>query len=101
MSCSAACEACKAARSKAEYAEAAYEDLRWLGIRWQEGPGAGRSDRNKTDKKIKDSGPYGPYLQSKRGAVYLNAWRKLMRGGISVSVQVLTEGAGACGGCAA
>ena len=26
------------ARSKREYIEAAYEDLRWLGIRWQEGP---------------------------------------------------------------
>src|SRR5271154_5456988 len=27
-------------RSKPEYADAAIEDLRWLGIRWQEGPGA-------------------------------------------------------------
>jgi glutamyl/glutaminyl-tRNA synthetase len=71
------------ARSKKEYAEAAYEDLRWLGIRWQEGPnaGLGRSDRDKADKKNKDGGPYGPYVQSKRGAVYLDAWRKLMRGG--------------------
>ena len=71
------------ARSRSSYAEAAYEDLRWLGIRWQEGPGAGlgRSDRDKADKKNKDGGPHGPYLQSKRGAVYLAAWHKLMRGG--------------------
>jgi glutamyl/glutaminyl-tRNA synthetase len=71
------------ARSKAEYADAAYEDLRWLGIRCQEGPGSGlgRLDQDKADKKNKDGGPYGPYLQSKRGAVYLDAWRKLMRGG--------------------
>jgi glutamyl-tRNA synthetase len=71
------------ARSKSEYAKAAYEDLRWLGIRWQEGPGSGsgRSDRDKADKKNKDDGPYAPYLQSRRGAVYLDAWRKLMRGG--------------------
>jgi glutamyl/glutaminyl-tRNA synthetase len=62
------------ARSKAEYAEAAYEDLRWLGIRWQEGP-------DKIDKRSKDGGPYGPYLQSRRGAMYLDAWRRLMRGG--------------------
>ena len=27
-------------RSKPEFAEAALVDLRWLGIRWQEGPGA-------------------------------------------------------------
>jgi glutamyl-tRNA synthetase len=54
-------------RSKSSYAEAAYEDLRWLGIRWQEGPDRG--------------GPYGPYLQSKRMNSYLTAWRKLHRRG--------------------
>jgi len=54
-------------RSKAVYAEAAYDDLRWLGIRWQEGPDKG--------------GPYGPYVQSKRMYAYLSAWRKLHRGG--------------------
>ncbi len=54
-------------RSKAIYAEAALEDLRWLGIRWQEGPDRG--------------GPYAPYVQSKRRSVYLAAWRKLLRRG--------------------
>ncbi|HEY2857452.1 MAG TPA: glutamate--tRNA ligase family protein, partial [Terracidiphilus sp.] len=54
-------------RSKSIYAEAVYDDLRWLGIRWHEGP----------DK----SGPYGPYVQSKRMSTYLNAWRKLHRAG--------------------
>lgn len=54
-------------RSKSVYAEAAIEDLRWLGIRWQEGPDRG--------------GPYGPYTQSKRRGVYLDAWRRLMREG--------------------
>ena len=67
------------ARSKAIYAEAACEDLRWLGIRWQEGPGASLS--RLTGKGNKDGGPYGPYLQSKRRAVYLDAWRRLVRGG--------------------
>jgi glutamyl-tRNA synthetase len=52
-------------RSRAEYAEAALEDLRWLGIRWQEGPDKG--------------GPCGPYVQSKRRHLYLAAWRKLLR----------------------
>lgn len=55
------------ARSKSAYADAAYEDLRWLGIRWQEGPDKG--------------GPFSPYLQSKRRALYLDTWRKLLRGG--------------------
>jgi glutamyl-tRNA synthetase len=54
-------------RSRAEYADAALEDLRWLGIRWQEGP-----DFN---------GPYAPYAQSSRRAFYLAAWRKLLEGG--------------------
>jgi glutamyl/glutaminyl-tRNA synthetase len=54
-------------RSKQVYAEAALEDLRWLGIRWQEGPDRG--------------GPYAPYVQSKRKSFYLAAWRKLLRSG--------------------
>ncbi len=56
-----------AERSRVEFAEAAIEDLRWLGIRWQEGPDVG--------------GPYAPYAQSERRAFYLDAWRKLLRGG--------------------
>jgi glutamyl-tRNA synthetase len=54
-------------RSKAIYAEAALDDLRWLGIRWTEGPDKG--------------GPFAPYVQSKRRPVYLAAWRKLLRAG--------------------
>jgi len=54
-------------RSRPEYSGAALEDLRWLGIRWQEGPDNG--------------GPFGPYVQSKRRAFYLAAWRKLLRRG--------------------
>ncbi len=54
-------------RSRTLFAEAAYEDLRWLGVRWQEGPDRG--------------GPFAPYQQSKRMSIYLSAWRKLDRGG--------------------
>ncbi|MGA7830246.1 MAG: tRNA glutamyl-Q(34) synthetase GluQRS [Terracidiphilus sp.] len=54
-------------RCRAEYSEAALEDLRWLGIRWQEGS--------------EEGGPFAPYEQSGRRAIYLDAWRKLMRGG--------------------
>jgi len=54
-------------RSRAMYADAAVEDLRWLGIRWQEGPGEG--------------GPYGPYQQSRRDYVYIAAWRRLLERG--------------------
>jgi glutamyl-tRNA synthetase len=54
-------------RSRQEYAEAAIDDLRWLGIRWQEGPDKG--------------GPFAPYVQSKRRSIYLAAWRTLLRRG--------------------
>jgi glutamyl-tRNA synthetase len=54
-------------RSKQMYADAAMEDLRWLGIRWQEGPDRG--------------GPFAPYVQSKRLQIYLTAWRRLLRRG--------------------
>jgi glutamyl-tRNA synthetase len=59
-------------RSRAEYAEAALEDLRWLGIRWHEGP-------DLLSPAL--GGPFAPYAQSGRRAVYLEAWRKLLRGG--------------------
>jgi glutamyl-tRNA synthetase len=54
-------------RSKAEYAEAAFEDLRWLGMDWDEGPDLG--------------GEFAPYAQSERSEVYLAAWRRLREGG--------------------
>ncbi|MGA2569181.1 MAG: tRNA glutamyl-Q(34) synthetase GluQRS [Terracidiphilus sp.] len=54
-------------RSRPAYADAALDDLRWLGIRWQEGPDKG--------------GPFAPYMQSKRRAFYLEVWRKLLRTG--------------------
>jgi len=54
-------------RSRAIYADAALEDLRWLGIRWHEGPDRG--------------GPFAPYVQSKRRPAYLEVWRRLLKGG--------------------
>jgi len=54
-------------RSRAEFARAMIEDLRWLGIAWSEGPDCG--------------GPYGAYSQSERRAHYLEAWRRLREGG--------------------
>jgi glutamyl/glutaminyl-tRNA synthetase len=43
------------------------EDLRWLGLQWQEGPDVG--------------GPFGPYTQSQRHDLYRDAWRRLLAGG--------------------
>ena len=46
-------------RCKSDYADAAMEDLSWLGIEWQE----------------------GPFYQSRRRTLYLDAWRRLRDGG--------------------
>ncbi len=54
-------------RSRPEFASAMMEDLRWLGIEWQEGPDVG--------------GPLSPYVQSQRRDFYLAAWRTLLEGG--------------------
>jgi glutamyl-tRNA synthetase len=56
-----------AARSRAEFTAAMLEDLKWLGVEWQEGPDVG--------------GPHAPYEQSARRTFYLEAWARLVAGG--------------------
>lgn len=56
------------ARCKRPYAEQMIEDLCWLGLTWDEGPGVG--------------GPDGPYYQSERTALYEEALEKLERMGL-------------------
>jgi glutamyl/glutaminyl-tRNA synthetase len=52
-----------AARCRSEFVDAMLEDLRWLGITWDEGPDCG--------------GPDAPYAQSERHHCYLKAWEQL------------------------
>ena len=54
-------------RSRPHFRHAMIEDLRWLGLEWQEGPDVG--------------GPFGPYTQSQRHGLYRDAWRRLLTGG--------------------
>lgn len=72
-------------RSRREFAQAMIDDLRWLGIEWQEGPDVG--------------GPFAPYVQSQRREFYLDAWRRLREGGFiypcTCSRKDLAEAAGA------
>ncbi len=53
-----------AARSAPQYAEKLVEDLRWLGLDWDEGPDVG--------------GAFGPYRQSLRLDIYREHTRKLL-----------------------
>lgn len=55
-------------RCRPEFVAAMYEDLRWLGLDWQEGPDVG--------------GPFAPYSQSERYQSYLEVWRNLRDAGV-------------------
>jgi len=54
-------------RSRREYESALMEDLRWLGIDWDEGPDVG--------------GPFGPYRQSERSHIYRKFAQRLIEKG--------------------
>ena len=55
-------------RSRSEFVASIFEDLTWLGIRWQEGPDCG--------------GPFEPYTQSHRMAKYQAALETLLQKGL-------------------
>lgn len=56
-----------AERSQKIYAEQLQQDLQWLGLMWQEGPGV--------------EGPAGPYWQSQRAAIYDKFYDQLCQQG--------------------
>lgn len=91
-------------RCKPEFVSAMYEDLRWLGLDWDEGPDlsyvSGKSiqpgDRvphplrhetrlySESPRAAEGGnigGPFAPYSQSQRRSFYLEAWHKLRDGG--------------------
>ncbi len=55
------------ARCREEFVAAMIEDLRWLGLRWSEGPEVG--------------GPFAPYSQHERMAAYREAFEHLKKSG--------------------
>ncbi len=52
-------------RSRREYTEKLMEDLKWLGLEWDEGPDIG--------------GEFGPYLQSQRAGIHSEYIAKLLK----------------------
>lgn len=52
-----------AVRSEEKYVDSLVDDLHWLGVNWQEGPGM--------------DGPFGPYWQSQRQHIYANYYKML------------------------
>lgn len=72
-------------RCRPEFRGAIIEDLRWFGLRWDEGPDVG--------------GSFGPYVQSERRQNYLAAWKRLRDAALiypcSCSRQDVLQSAGA------
>lgn len=56
-----------AERNRPEALQPILDGFKWLGIHWDEGPGVG--------------GPYGPYFQSQRNHLYVEAALKLLESG--------------------
>ena len=56
-------------RSQAQYIQGIEDDMHWLGLAWQEGPGVG--------------GGHAPYLQSQRGTVYRNYFDAIEQQGLA------------------
>lgn len=54
-------------RCQPQFVQGMFEDLRWLGLDWDEGPDIG--------------GPFAPYVQSRRRSVYVECWRRLRDAG--------------------
>lgn len=90
-------------RCKPEFVQAMYEDLRWLGLDWDEGPDlsfqtgkSGQPGDHDLSGTVSDvvsrsssvsqgrtgRGGFGPYSQSERRSFYLDAWRKLRDTGL-------------------
>ncbi|HEY2362804.1 MAG TPA: glutamate--tRNA ligase family protein [Candidatus Angelobacter sp.] len=78
-------------RCKPEFVHAMYEDLHWLGLDWDEGfdlsPQPGKSGQSgDPDLSFAQAGVsrgnFGPYSQSERRSLYLDAWRKLRDSGL-------------------
>jgi glutamyl-tRNA synthetase len=59
------------------YIDSAQDTLRWLGLDWDEGPGA--------------SGPYGPYLQSERLGIYGEWVERFLKDGHAYHCYCTTE----------
>lgn len=64
-------------RTRPEYIEALIEDLAWMGIRWDEGPGVG--------------GDHGPYVQSERLDIYRKYIQQLIHEGKAYSCYVTEQ----------
>lgn len=58
------------ARSTDDAMRMQISDLKWLGLKWDEGPDA---------ETLNDFGPYGPYRQSARKSIYLEHAERLIR----------------------
>ena len=65
-------------RSAVSYQLNLYDDLKWLGLFWDEGPQTDNANDADKDSHLKAIGYFGPYKQSERLDIYKEHLRKLM-----------------------
>ena len=73
-------------RSELRYEQQLFDDLKWLGLDWDEGPDLAENDLAANDTAAeaaggKSGGPYGPYRQSDRLPIYREQAERLLREG--------------------
>jgi nondiscriminating glutamyl-tRNA synthetase len=67
-------------RSEARYETQLMEDLRWLGLNWDEGPGLTALERA-SNASADEKGEFGPYRQSERLEIYARYTEQLLAQG--------------------
>ena len=78
-------------RSQAAHETKLIEDLRWLGLDWDEGPEASSASASSASKGPANNGPVGPYRQSKRLAIYAQHTAQLLAEGKAYRCFCTTE----------
>jgi nondiscriminating glutamyl-tRNA synthetase len=76
-------------RSEARYETQLLEDLRWLGLNWDEGPQD--ASRVGSDAGQQNEGPFGPYRQSERLEIYREHTERLLENGSAYRCFCTTE----------
>ena len=76
-------------RSEARYETQLLEDLRWLGLNWDEGPQDASHFGSNAGQQ--NEGPYGPYRQSQRLEIYREHTERLLENGSAYRCFCTTE----------